>query len=155
MNKSAYFLDHIILGREAVIWETLWTRWQVLFTWHRQQSYEDNTDKPPFSLQAIMTTMIISQPACKHPNLDLCPTESNPKLGNATRCKVDNNVQGRHQKNYEYEYDDINSDGYLIPKIFAGFIPFCGDSCRQSTLRLPFTHLSMLLEGKYFLQYWG
>jgi len=23
--------------------------------------------------------------ACKHPNLDLCPTESNPKLGNATR----------------------------------------------------------------------
>ena len=27
-------------------------------------------------------------PACAHPNLDLCPVESNPKLGNATRWKL-------------------------------------------------------------------
>ena len=26
-----------------------------------------------------------SNAACKHPELDLCPVESNPKLGNATR----------------------------------------------------------------------
>ena len=29
-----------------------------------------------------------SSPACAHPNLDLCPVESNPKLGNATRWKL-------------------------------------------------------------------
>ena len=81
-----------------------------------------------------------SFPACAHPNLDLCPVESNPKLGNATRWKLKmmpNDDDGIHQK---YGIDLIMMVEFTrnvdTLETFSDCIPFCGDSCQQLTHRL-------------------